>query len=407
MVLERKDDVEKPLFCFSLFSRDRQHNGADSDSSSGVEKFKTRVIISNDGSVAWFSPALYITTCRIDTTYFPFDEQKCTMKFGSWTFMETEVDVVPSAKAIFSDKYIVSTEWELISAWKQRQTANYTCCEKPLSFIVIEVMIRRKPLFYAFNLITPCMIFMSVILLGFCLPPESRERITLNITVLLAMAVFLQLMAKSLPRNADTTPLLGRFYITIMTEIALSLVATCFVLNLHHRNLGPITGPQIPTWVDVVVLHWLAAVLCVRRPPNEFEIWDHQDIEKMSFSLNTNHKPNSGSDVTVTTMNGHAQGAKPAVRKYHTKIAYNEGLPLTTFMRCRSLSSKYQSSKDLGVLARNRDMRRQTERRNRKWKHVAMVMDRLFLWIFVVSIVISTSAVFKERIRQSLGEDYS
>lgn len=39
----------------------------DSKSKSGVEKFKTRVIVNNDGSIAWFSPALYITTCSIWT----------------------------------------------------------------------------------------------------------------------------------------------------------------------------------------------------------------------------------------------------------------------------------------------------------------------------------------------------
>lgn len=321
--------------------------------------------------------------------------------------MENQVDVVPSEKPLTSDKYIESTEWHLVSAWKHRQTANYTCCEKPISFIEVEMMIRRKPLFYAFNLITPCLIFLTVILLGFCLPPESKERITLNITVLLAMAVFVQLMSKSLPRNADTTPLLGHFYITIMIEIALSLVATCFVLNLHHRNLG-----VVPTWVDIVVLHWLATVLCVRRPFKDYNILKKEDLEleKARVYLNAyNKSAESGSDITLLpTMNGHAQGELTAVQKYRTKVAYSDGLPLAGFMRSRNMStSKPHDSlaSDITWLNMGCKAKRQKQQLSLKWKHVAMVIDRLLFWLFVVTIAISISAVFKEKIKQSFGKE--
>lgn len=381
----------------------------DSKSKSGVEKFKTRVIVNNDGSIAWFSPALYITTCSMDISYFPFDQQTCKMKFGSWTFMENQVDVIPSQKPLFTDKYIESTEWHLISAWKHRETANYTCCEKPLSFIEVKVMIRRKPLFYAFNLIAPCLIFLIVILLGFCLPPESRERITLNITVLLAMAVFMQLMSKSLPRNADTTPLLGQFYITIMTEIALSLIATCFVLNFHHRNMG-----VVPTWVDVVVLHWLAAVFCVRRPATDFKTTKKQDLEleKINICLLAHNKQTGrGSDITLTpTMNINAQGSLTAVQKYRTKITCSDGLPLTGFMKSRNMSTSNThnpSTSDLDRLNTIRESKRRREQLVLKWKHVAMVLDRLLFWVIVVTIIISISVVFKEKIRQSFGGEYN
>ena len=34
----------------------------------------------------YIPPGIFKSTCKIDITWFPFDEQTCDMKFGSWTY---------------------------------------------------------------------------------------------------------------------------------------------------------------------------------------------------------------------------------------------------------------------------------------------------------------------------------
>ena len=46
----------------------------------------TKATLYADGKVEWKPPAIYKSSCEIDVEYFPFDEQTCVMKFGSWTY---------------------------------------------------------------------------------------------------------------------------------------------------------------------------------------------------------------------------------------------------------------------------------------------------------------------------------
>ncbi len=46
----------------------------------------TKAILHHDGTVVWTPPAIFKSSCEIDVEFFPFDQQNCFLKFGSWTF---------------------------------------------------------------------------------------------------------------------------------------------------------------------------------------------------------------------------------------------------------------------------------------------------------------------------------
>ena len=46
----------------------------------------TKATLSSDGVVRWEPPSIFKSQCEINVEFFPFDEQNCHMKFGSWTY---------------------------------------------------------------------------------------------------------------------------------------------------------------------------------------------------------------------------------------------------------------------------------------------------------------------------------
>lgn len=60
---------------------------------------------------------------------------------------------------------------------------------------------------------------LALTLLSFFLPPDSGERITLVITNLLAMTVFMLIVAEIMPATSEVVPLISIYYTGIMFEV--------------------------------------------------------------------------------------------------------------------------------------------------------------------------------------------
>lgn len=60
----------------------------------------TKSVIKHDGTILWKPPANYKSACTIDVTFFPFDQQNCSMKFGSWTYDGSQVNLKNGSSAV-------------------------------------------------------------------------------------------------------------------------------------------------------------------------------------------------------------------------------------------------------------------------------------------------------------------
>ncbi|CAH8662442.1 unnamed protein product [Heterobilharzia americana] len=88
------------------------------------------IIVQHTGDLTWIPPAIFKSSCKIDIKSFPFDEQTCHLKFGSWTYDGNKLDVKfinNEAQVLLSD-YTESNEWEIIARPALRNVKSYPCC---------------------------------------------------------------------------------------------------------------------------------------------------------------------------------------------------------------------------------------------------------------------------------------
>ena len=154
-------------------------------------------------------PEVLIVSCQMDVHHYPWDEQTCHIKFGSWTFDYGSVDVVVETDVGETINYIESGEWDLIEYTFKRHVVSYPCCEVPFPDVTATIKLKRKAFYIFFNLIIPAFVISLLSSLAFYLPPDSGEKMALSVTVLLALVVFLLLIADSVPPS-DSIPLIGK-----------------------------------------------------------------------------------------------------------------------------------------------------------------------------------------------------
>lgn len=224
----------------------------------------TKAHLFHDGRIKWTPPAIYKSSCSIDVTFFPFDQQSCKMKFGSWTYDRAKIDLISMASDVDQMDYWESGEWVIVNAVGKYNTKKYECCTEIYADITYYFIIRRLPLFYTINLIIPCLLISCLTVLVFYLPSQCGEKITLCISVLLSLTVFLLLITEIIPSTSLVIPLIGEYLLFTMVFVTLSIIITVFVLNVHHRS------PQthgMPHWVRRVFLDFVPKVLFMKRPP--------------------------------------------------------------------------------------------------------------------------------------------
>ncbi|XP_077993949.1 acetylcholine receptor subunit alpha-like [Glandiceps talaboti] len=219
--------------------------------------------LTSDGVIRAAPPAVLVSPCVINIRFFPFDVQRCSLKIGTWEYNGNETILKPKQDFVVKEDFLRNVEWEMIDSHVEDLLIKYPCCPYVYSNIVYTLVLKRRPLYYITNIIIPC-VFMSFITLSvFYLPPDSGEKITLSISILLALSVLHLLVADIMPPTSETTPLISKYLLFCMSIVMSSIIITIIVLNVHHRTPSM---HRMPGWVRKLFIGVLPTYLFMSAP---------------------------------------------------------------------------------------------------------------------------------------------
>ncbi|XP_010617796.2 neuronal acetylcholine receptor subunit alpha-3 [Fukomys damarensis] len=360
---------------------------------------KTKALLKYTGEVTWIPPAIFKSSCKIDVTYFPFDYQNCTMKFGSWSYDKAKIDLVLIGSSMNLKDYWESGEWAIIKAPGYKHDIKYNCCEEIYTDITYSLYIRRLPLFYTINLIIPCLLISFLTVLVFYLPSDCGEKVTLCISVLLSLTVFLLVITETIPSTSLVIPLIGEYLLFTMIFVTLSIVITVFVLNVHYRTP---TTHTMPTWVKTVFLDLLPRVMFMTRPaggqghtanPRALNGTELSNLNCFSHVESKGCKEGYPCQEGTCSYCHHRRVKISNFSANLTRSSSSESVDAVLSLSALSPEIK-EAIQSVKYIAENMKAQNEAKEIQDDWKYVAMVIDRIFLWVFILVCILGTAGLF-------------
>ena len=160
-------------------------------------------------------------------------------------------------------------EWELIHSYTEitdERVSDFG--QVDYSLVRFTLILKRNHLYYLIKIILPFTMVSFVTLFTFLLPPQTGEKLTLNVTILLSLVIYLQLLSEYIPKSDDETPILTLFCNANFFLVFLSCIMTVYVLYLYHR---PATSriSRVPARMKTIFIDHLSPLV-------------HCDVERKS-----------------------------------------------------------------------------------------------------------------------------
>ncbi|XP_029285641.1 uncharacterized protein LOC115007087 [Cottoperca gobio] len=232
--------------------------------------FVPYVYLYSDGRMHDALPVRVVSSCNLNIYTFPFDIQNCTMSFNSYVHFAMDIKIFLGRDAdniTEISKKVITTmgEWELLDITSFKNDSRKDN-DDYVDELVFHVRVRRRATLYVVNLLIPSCFLITVDLFSFLLPPQTVDRSSFKMTLILGYTVFLLIMNDLLPITGNTIPLINVFFSLCLALMVASLLETILITNLL---CGSSDFSPVPRWIEVLVLDILGPLVWLPRKTKE------------------------------------------------------------------------------------------------------------------------------------------
>ncbi|XP_061164530.1 acetylcholine receptor subunit beta-like [Saccostrea echinata] len=189
--------------------------------------------IHQTGKITWSPGDIYETSCDIDTSFYPFDEQTCVITLTTRGYSKYQLSLTLDMVPIVLTAYQENGEWTLVSV---DSTTSKTFRDLvPYSQINFSFTFKRRNAFHLMNTIIPMFLLVGMTCFVFKIPVDAGEKLGYSLTVLLAFAVYLTMVADNIPTTSTNISYLAA-YLNVMLALGVSAVLfAIYVINIHLK----------------------------------------------------------------------------------------------------------------------------------------------------------------------------
>ncbi|CAH1802894.1 unnamed protein product [Owenia fusiformis] len=347
------------------------------DKRSSIKQYSEDILVRVDhtGDIRWLVPGIIKTSCQIDMMLFPFDTQRCPIQYGSWTLNGNQLDLLTQDDQGDFGVFLQHGEWDLLEFPAKRNVLIYNCCPEPYVDLSYTMVLKRKPLFYIYNLIIPCGLLLIVSIMGFLMPIASGARAPLSIMVLLSMTVLQLNVSSTIPIQSENTPLISQYIGYILLMMSLNVILTIGSLNIHYRGHY---GNRMSQTTRKVMLGVLGRLVCKTIPISKADM-KHKETNVVIANDGT---MGNSRNIENLKLCGNKGNEIPNV------VHMDDNIEITD--KNQYALSNINKLLIFGHQNKIEKVKHQDEQRKirEEWMMVAMVTDRLFaLFFFFISFV--------------------
>ncbi|XP_052800331.1 acetylcholine receptor subunit alpha-like isoform X2 [Mya arenaria] len=333
------------------------------------------------GEVEW-EPLLSLTSdCLMDVTYFPFDNQSCTVELNSWGLPESELRLEPLWTSVQMTSFREGGSWKIEGTYVERGAVTGDVHNQSVTFsqLVFRFDVRRKPGNYIFNTIVPMVVSSFLMTFTNVIPTKSGERLVSGFLVLVINTLLLTIFMQQIPDIAITTSVLGQYLISSFCFDCLRMVVSIFVVKLYHRPTHLRVNIVIRFFIHI--LRWFVLARGPYRPPEPVVEEDTVSV----YSIPTDYLRKV--ERTARRNNAVHPIADEDGFTEHVKVRDDQLPPLDPgfdLHMWKGKKSKVETDEgtDYKVLDNN-EKKTNTQSPKMTWHYVAFVLDRLIFVAFL------------------------
>lgn len=221
------------------------------------------------------------------------------------------------------------------------------------------------------------------------------------------MTVFMLLVTETIPPTSEVVPLIAKFYMAAMCEIAFALIVTCYILRCYHSG-----AHEVPSWMKRILVGTMANFFGVKKSKalqkmeKEEEMFEQfasrkgflgkmikkltqEDSEEDLIQCCVSSTVKEDIDVAVSNLQ--------LPQLFKTPLKVDEKDKTNDVKEAGNRCSDRFSSKildKLDIITTNIKSKEQVEIVKEQWHIISVVCDRISMWTFALAIIVTMTMIF-------------